>query len=72
MRRPTDKRSKRQARIEHSERETGYTIPTGTGAGTGYTSGYDTTETGGYQKAKRGAKYDSGKPGRNGDDGIPL
>jgi hypothetical protein len=71
MRRPTDKKSKRQSRLEHTMVETGYSVPTGIN-NSGYSSGYDKTETGGYQKPQRRNRYEPGKPNRGSDDGIPL
>jgi hypothetical protein len=72
MRRPTDKKSKRQSRLEHTIAETGYTVPTGSNSNSGYSSGYDKSATGGYQKPQRRDRYEPGKPNRGSDDGIPL
>jgi hypothetical protein len=72
MRRQTDKKSKRQSRLNQSLIETGYAIPSGEARPSGYSSGYDTTATGGYQKPRRSEKYEPGPSGRKDDDGIPL
>jgi hypothetical protein len=72
MRRPTDKKSKRQERLNHAMTETGYAIPTGSTQDSGYSSGYDSKATGGYQKPTRRDRYESGRTKRKDDDGIPL